>query len=227
MLVLVTGGLGFIGTPLCDRLEHEGHEVRILDVPYNLLVRETAWLHMANCEAVIHLAAYTDIYKSWKEPTECFLTNVVGTQNIIRAGRSGTTLKRIVAASDLIIGHQDNWKSPYAVSKIAMENLLWDSPFSCCSLRLGTVYGDSPLPEIREGSHDFVHVDKVVDAFMKALTSNVEGMIDVGSGELTQATVMAERTGCEIRALKSSIRPVAARVYEANHLLRLELEAVA
>jgi CDP-paratose 2-epimerase len=111
-VTLITGGAGFIGANLADRLAHEGHRVRILDnlsrpgVEHNLrwlegrhsrrlevqrgdirdlpLVREA----VAGASRVFHFAAQVAVTASVTDPLEDFHVNLEGTLNLLEAVRS-------------------------------------------------------------------------------------------------------------------------------------------
>jgi hypothetical protein len=55
---------------------------------------------------------------------------------------------------------------------------------------------------------------------VKALRSDVDGMIDVGSGELSEADDMARMLGVTVNVPPHSLHPVVARTYETANLLR-------
>lgn len=115
MKALVTGGAGFIGCNLADRLAAEGAEV----VVYDALTRpgvETnlAWLRVQHGEkitpvladigdakllaraaqdvdVIFHLAAQVAVTTSLAEPREDFAVNALGTLNVLEAARRGRT----------------------------------------------------------------------------------------------------------------------------------------
>ncbi len=167
MRFLVTGGAGFIGSALVRRLVAGGAEVLSFDKltyagrPDNLsliLNHERHRLQVADIcdraaladafdrfrpEAVIHLAAETDVDRSIETPGQFVQTNVVGTATLLdaalaywrsldRAGQSGF---RVVAVStDEVfgaLGRTDTFDetspyrpiSPYAASKAAADHL--------------------------------------------------------------------------------------------------------
>lgn len=124
MKCLVTGAAGFIGSHLCERLLHDGHEVVGLDafIPYyprpikesNLAgprghrrftfhARDlrTDALHdvVAGAEAIIHLAAMPGLTKSWTDFELYNSCNLSATQRLLEAVRGLSTLKRFVYAS--------------------------------------------------------------------------------------------------------------------------------
>lgn len=113
MLVAVSGGTGFIGRPLVDRLLAAGHRVRLLSrSPGSVKPREgveaTAFDAMAGgaapdltgCEAVIHLAG-EHIDKRWTEPRKQKLTEsrLQGTRAVVEGALRSGTVRTLVSAS--------------------------------------------------------------------------------------------------------------------------------
>ena len=101
MKVLVTGGAGFIGSHVVDRLRAAGHEARIFDVrrsPYlehravetvvgDLLDPRDVRRAAEGCDAIAHLAASADVGIVAKEPEEAEELNARGTLNVLQAAR--------------------------------------------------------------------------------------------------------------------------------------------
>lgn len=110
MRVLVTGGSGFIGSHVVDRLRVRGIEVRVYDLqrsPYrddiqfqqgSILDAETLRIAMNGVDAVYHLAAIADVKDVYEDPVAAESINVRGTLNVLEAmRRSG--LKRLIFGS--------------------------------------------------------------------------------------------------------------------------------
>jgi len=148
--VLVTGGAGFIGSNLVRRLVEEGAIVKILDnfftgqkenlVDLNVEVIQGDVENIDDVnkavegvEIVFHLAA-RNIIVSTREPYKDFLTNVLGTFNILQAClEKKSQIEKIVYASSVSIYgnakylpiNEDDSKTilnPYAASKLAAES---------------------------------------------------------------------------------------------------------
>jgi CDP-paratose 2-epimerase len=121
--ILITGGCGFIGSNLADRLAARGHQVTILDNLARSGVRENAqWLKSRHREkvnitigdvrdpipvidsvrearAVLHLAAQVAVTSSVEHPLDDFETNARGTLNVLEAVRLHNPQAPVVFAS--------------------------------------------------------------------------------------------------------------------------------
>ncbi len=151
---LVTGGAGFIGSHLVDRLVKEKKTVIVLD---NLATGNIKNLSnvknkikfinidiskyskkfeklFKNVDLVYHLAALADIVPSINDPKKYFDTNVNGTMNVLNAANKNKVKKLIYAASSSCYGIPKrypiseeapiNAKYPYALTKYLAEELI-------------------------------------------------------------------------------------------------------
>ena len=125
-LVLVTGGAGFIGSHLVQRLIGEGAVVRVLDnfsagTPANLAfasgagarleiiegdVRDLAAVEraMRDVRVVFHQAAMRSVPRSVKDPLGAHENNVTGTLNVLEAARTTGALRVVYASSSSVYG---------------------------------------------------------------------------------------------------------------------------
>jgi UDP-glucose 4-epimerase len=128
LMDLVTGGAGFIGSHLVDRLLSEGRKVRVVDNmvsghPRNLeqhknnpnlevITGDVANLELMQsaCQGVdrvFHLAARADIVPSIENPLEYYRANVDGTFSVLEAARAHQVKKFIYIASSSCYGFPD------------------------------------------------------------------------------------------------------------------------
>lgn len=145
---LVTGGAGFIGSNLVDALITYGHEVVCVDNESSISTDRFHWSpdasnHKADiCEAssidhlfkgvdfVFHLAAESRIGLTMENPTKAFMTNVVGTANILESSRRHGVRRVMFSSTSSAYGcnpcpneesQADDPLNPYSVSKVAAE----------------------------------------------------------------------------------------------------------
>lgn len=202
--VLITGGLGFIGTNLINQIDLDRYDISVLDNLSNTSetpidntlevfegdIRDPDIVKKAlrGKDIVINLAAHTRVIDSIKEPSLNFDINVRGTFNILEGMRIGG-VGAIVSASTggAILGEVDppvhekiaaNPASPYGASKLAVEG--YCSAYSesygiqALSLRFSNIYGKYSK---NKGS--------VVAAFIKGIVQ--DGFVTIyGDGSQTR-----------------------------------------
>lgn len=130
MKVIVTGGCGFIGSHLIDRLLNDGHEVIVLDnlstgrlenlehqkeseklkvIEIDVKKEEDIACYFENVDWVFHLAALADIVPSIQRPRDYFEANVDGTFSVLQAARNAKVKRFIYAASSSCYGIPDKF----------------------------------------------------------------------------------------------------------------------
>ena len=134
-LILVTGGAGFIGSHLCERLVRDGHKVISLDnyftgsrdnhvdgVEYREgHTKDIAALVPETPDIIYHLGEYSRIAKSIEEPEVVFDLNTEGTFAVAEFWRA-KKCRLVYAGSSAIFEAREN--SPYAWSKAANTDLI-------------------------------------------------------------------------------------------------------
>ena len=134
MNVVVTGGLGFVGTNLVKRLFADGHKVIVLDdysvgkteneikgvryIPIN--VEQINYMSGEEVDVCFHLAAFSRIQPSFETPSEFFRVNTSGTEAVCEWARKGNV--KVVYAGSSSQWH-DPFQSPYAMYKKLGEDV--------------------------------------------------------------------------------------------------------
>jgi len=122
-LILVTGGAGFIGSHIVDRLISEGYSVRVLDnlstgdinnlarhknsrqlqfIKGDIRNHETVKKAVDGVDAILHEAALVSVTRSIEEPSLSRAINLQGTTNLLQAA-SDSNVKRFIFASSCAI----------------------------------------------------------------------------------------------------------------------------
>jgi UDP-glucuronate 4-epimerase len=167
MNFLVTGGAGFIGSHVCERLLREGHavwafddlndfyspaikeqnlrEIESLGRPFRFVKGDLTdrgavedLIHRAKFDQIIHLAARAGVRPSLAEPALYQRVNVEGTVNLLEAARQNDVQKLIVASSSSVYGV--NSKVPFSENDPIFSAI---SPYAASKLAceaLGHVY---------------------------------------------------------------------------------------
>lgn len=182
MKILLTGASGFIGQHILPKLKQNGHAVHCLvsDLcDYKKVENEVLEV---NPDIIIHLAARTEVEKSFYEPMTFGEVNYLGTVNLVNVAAKLSNLKNFMFAStmevygwqpvsdnirdgnvpDVIPAFDENTipnpNAPYAVAKYACEQYLKYArrslglPF--CALRQTNTYGRT--------DNDFFVVEQII-----------------------------------------------------------------
>ena len=147
---LVTGGAGFIGSHLVERLVRDGAEVTVLDdlstgkrehlravrdrirfIRGNIARLEVCRRAMQGADYVLHQAAVTSVPRSTRNPLAAHHTNVTGMLNILLAAQQAKVRRVVFAGSTAVYGDAAEVPnqeallpqplSAYAASKLAAE----------------------------------------------------------------------------------------------------------
>lgn len=149
--ILVTGGAGFIGKHLCERLLEKDHKVKCLDnfyrfeeekisdlkseedfelVEADIRDKEKIEPHFNDVDHVVHLAAQSDVVGSLENKDFSFETNVEGTWNVLRCSEENDVDRFVFASSREVYGDTDGKiaekqdfdpKNYYGASKVSGE----------------------------------------------------------------------------------------------------------
>ena len=174
--VVVTGGLGFLGSRLCEALLGAGHAVRCVDdlsghyakhtgpaaapalaaLGAEVLVEPAAPVHLRGADAVVHLAAVPGV-RTRRSASELHEANVALPARLALAARRGRARFVLVSSSSvygdaqLLPTPEDSPckpLSPYAKSKVAAERAVLACGGDPVIVRPFTVYGPGQRPEM-------------------------------------------------------------------------------
>lgn len=130
MTSLVTGGCGFIGSHMVDRLLSEGHDVRVIDnlstgrlenldhlkghknlSIYQMDIRNKEEIQpiFKDVDYIFHFAALADIVPSIQRPQDYYSSNVLGTFNVVECAKNTNIKKLLYAASSSCYGIPDQY----------------------------------------------------------------------------------------------------------------------
>lgn len=171
MNYLVTGGAGFLGAALANRLSKQGHHVRVLDdlsagdesklaadIEFtcgDVNDKPLLWALLQEVDCVFHLAAKVSVPESSLFPRDYNNVNVSGTVTLMEAIRDARIRRIVHVSSGAVYGPQPelpyreaaqvNPASPYAVSKLASEfyvrELAGEAGVEAVILRVFNAYG--------------------------------------------------------------------------------------
>jgi UDP-glucose 4-epimerase len=199
MRALVTGGAGFIGSNLAERLVATGAEVRVFDnlstgfrdnVPseaelFEGDIRDEAAVRAAvqGAEVVFHFAASRAVLQSVENPLSTDLANTHGTLMVLKAAHDADVRRVVASSSSSVYGGAKQLptpesaplipRSPYAVSKLAGEHYcrVWSELFGLetVALRYFNVYGPRQRPDSAYAA--------VIPLFTDALRTGVRPLV--------------------------------------------------
>ncbi|CAB4133364.1 WcaG Nucleoside-diphosphate-sugar epimerases [uncultured Caudovirales phage] len=150
MKILVTGGCGFIGSNLVDRLVKDGHKVGVIDdlsaichdqFYYNdnatyykndISDYENTRVLYDDVDFVFHLAAESRIQPALENPLQTVKTNTLGTATVLQCSREAGVKRVMYSSTSSAYGTNtpplyeemdDDCLNPYSVAKVAGEKL--------------------------------------------------------------------------------------------------------
>ena len=231
MRYLVTGGAGFIGSHIADRLLDEGHRVRILDnfstgkhenIPDSADVEviegdvgdyDTVCAAMAQVDIVFHEAAIASVPETVGNPLASERVNYRGTLNILEAARHAGVQRVMFACSAAVYGDLPELPkredlpvkplTPYAIDKLASEYAC-QAYYSLYGLETVSLRYFNVFGPRQDPSSPY---SGVISIFSDALTHGKQPLI-YGDGEQTRDFVyVADVVAANIRASTASAAP--------------------
>ncbi len=239
MKCLVTGGCGFIGSHIVDKLIFLGYEVVVID---DLSAQEnerfyyndqaTYWqkdISKDDCndifksvDYVFHFAARSRIQPTIGSPNECFEVNVVGTQRVLEWSRLNSIKRVIYSGTSSLYGHQNiipfqpnmpaDCLNPYSMSKWMGEQIckLYNQLYGLPSIGLRYFNVYGPR-EPSKGKY------APVIGLFKRQSKNNEFMTIVAPGtQRRDFTYIEDVVEANILAMKSSTVDIPFKIYNVG-----------
>ena len=218
MRMIVTGHKGYIGTHLLSMLDKQV-DLTTIDLQDG---SDFADVSLQRFDVAVHLAAWASIIKSLNDPDGCLDNNAFKIIPFLIKNRIGKLI--FMSTGGAIYGERKvpareeeaTWAgcvSPYAQSKYIAEQLIRRLQPNHVILRLGNVFGgnddvrtepsaltcfrnDDPIVVYGgKQTRDFVHVDVVCNAVIRAASSDVRGTFNIGTGAAQLIGDVAEAYG--------------------------------
>ncbi|MBU1863871.1 MAG: NAD-dependent epimerase/dehydratase family protein [Candidatus Omnitrophica bacterium] len=230
--IFITGGCGFVGANFVKYLLDNGsYDITVYDnvsagskknldiaiknsrqkgrcqfIEGDILDKRTLSKKVRKHDAIVHLAAHTQVLESIKSPQQGFDINVAGTLHCLEAARENRIKKFIFASSNAVVGEQSipineemipEPLSPYGASKVCGEALCsaYYSSYGIktTSLRFANVYG----------AYSY-HKTSVITKFIKRIM-NGQILTIYGTGKQTRDFIHADDISLAISlALRSN-----------------------
>lgn len=183
--ILITGGLGYVGSKLAFALEKAGYNVLIYDKPQDILNPPDLRRAIGKVDIVYHLAALANLKYTGEHPQETYDVNIEGTENIARICAEKRVLLNF-ASTCCIYGDPLEYPSRengiinptdvYAMSKatgeyiVRMWGLAKDLKYNI--IRFGTVYGESTDKKMRADMCIQIFINKAIEGSKIEVTGN-------------------------------------------------------
>jgi UDP-glucose 4-epimerase len=219
---LVTGGAGFIGSNLVDRLIDDGHEVVVIDdlftgfrenvhpkadfVEASIADEPAVRDAMVGVDVVFHQAAHKAVLRSVEHPLVTDLANTHGTLILLKAALDAGVRRVVQASSSSVYGGADVVptpestplypRSPYAVTKVAGEHYahVFAELYGLETVRLRyfNVYGPRQRPDSTYAA--------VIPLFIDALLSGKAPIVHGDGGQSRDFTYISDVVDANLAA---------------------------
>ena len=236
---LVTGGCGFIGSHIVDKLVNLGHEVRVIDDmsaienKYFYTNLDAQYWHkdiskddcndaFKSVDYVFHLAARSRIQPTIGSPNECFEVNVIGTQRVLEWSRLHSVKRVIYSGTSSLYGKQNvipfapnmpaDCLNPYSMSKWMGEQLckLYSQLYGLPSIVLRYFNVYGPREPIKGEYAPVVGLFKRQHAAGEAMTIVGDGL------QKRDFTYIDDVVEANILAMKSSVKKIHHNIYNVG-----------
>jgi len=216
--ILATGGAGFIGSCLVNKLVEQGHNVVVIDNLssgrkenlnskakfYEMDVRNSKISQVfqdENPEIVFHLAAQPIVETAYENPLETMEINIMGTANILEVCRlKGDVKSIVVTSSDKAYGKSE--KLPYTEDVPLKGDHPYEVSKSCADLIATAYFKTYGLPiAITRFSNVFgpgdLNFNRIIPGIFKSIITNTEFLVRSDGKMIREYTYVADiADGC-------------------------------
>lgn len=226
--IFITGASGFLGSHLTQALKKKRYVLGTFDKDLVRYKDVELSLKQFQPDIIYHLGALVNLSRNFEVANTCIDVNVKGTLNVLEACRSLHIQRFIYTSTEEVYGdskipYKESFlpdpPSPYAVSKIASENLIklyaHELSFEAVILRIGTIYGphqnvnrfipqiiaqaltDTDIP-LNSGKkkRDYIYIDDTVEALIKAKNCTLPAqyqILNLGGGKTYSLKYLVQR----------------------------------
>ncbi|MGI0091494.1 MAG: SDR family oxidoreductase [Nitrososphaerales archaeon] len=231
--VLVTGGAGFIGSNIVDRLLLEQYEVGVLD---NLATGNIAnvakhvsenKIRFHNCDisnyeeaakivkdydAVIHEAALVSVSRSVEDPVLVNNVNVSGTVNLLKAAVDSSIQKFIYASSSSVYGDTEilpkkETMNPSPISPYGVSKLTAENYCKAFAKVYGLRTVSLRYFNVYGPRQKYGHYSGVIPTFIKSAINNESPMINGDGEQIRDFTFVEDVVQANMLALRNHVSP--------------------
>jgi len=239
MISVVTGGCGFIGSHIVDKLIALGHQVRVID---DLSAQENEEFYynekaaywkkdiskddcndiFVGADYVFHLAARSRIQPTIGSPNSCFEVNVVGTQRVLEWSRINSIKRVVYSGTSSLYGKQNtipfnpnmptDCLNPYSMSKWMGEQIckLYNQLYDVPSIVLRYFNVYGPREPLK-GNYA-----PVIGLFKRRKKEDLPATIVSPGTQRRDFTYIDDVVNANILAMKSSITDIPYNIYNVG-----------
>ena len=250
MKILITGGAGFIGSNLSEKLVRDGHEVLVIDnlasgKEENLAeIRKNITFHketinndmkkiLDGVEVVFHVAALPRVQFSIHNPIESHHANINGSLNLLKQCADSGIKRFIFSSSSSVYGDQDslplkevmkpNPMSPYALQKLTIEHYskLFHDVYGLKTISLRYFNVYGPRQD-RESNYS-----NLIPKFIGLMQKNEQPKIYGDGTQTRDFTYVEDVVSANIASMKSNNKKIFGEVFNIGSGNRISVNEIA
>jgi UDP-glucose 4-epimerase len=224
MKYVVTGGAGFVGSYLVDRLANEGHEVIIIDdfsngsldnlkgIDVEIRKQNIVTSNIPDCDGIFHLATVPRSF-SFEDPRKDIEVNCKGMINVLESAKESgakvvfTSNSGIAGSMDLHTPIDENYPdrptTPYDADKLVCEHYckMYHDVYDvkCANVRFATIYG------YRQVVNEKINWRPLVATFLKRMKNHEKVYINGDGNQTRDLTYVRDAVQGVIKAMNSKV----------------------